>query len=276
MDSVPQPSDAGAAAPPARPTTPQVLLGLLIIWQIVFLLGDNVLNLLYASGRVTGKDKVGAVVDQVSGGIGQGKGHWHDIYYILQRWEYVCNTPQNWRMFSPGVADWFSFVRVELRWDDRKPGAAAPQGVRKPVELMGMNEPHDLANYVRMGPWRFQRYEDYFIAMDFRVYEEETPEKAQRRWKNQISERIDSEWPTMNAYLNFRWRKYKREHPDIDEDPKQLILLVYSYGIPERPGKPLGPTVMPIVRWQPGGKAEPGTWAALQAWSPQSKQWINK
>jgi hypothetical protein len=41
---------------PRRWTTPQVLLGLLVIWQIIFLLSANTLNVLSSIRRITGEN----------------------------------------------------------------------------------------------------------------------------------------------------------------------------------------------------------------------------
>src|SRR5262245_44064046 len=126
------PADANALPPNC--TTPQVLLGLLITWQILFLLVDNALNVLSSAERITGDEQVGEIVDHVAGGISAHRGHWHDIYSFLRRWESIFSHLQSWRMFSPGVGDWFSFIRVEMRWDDEAPGAAAsPRATRPPV-----------------------------------------------------------------------------------------------------------------------------------------------
>jgi hypothetical protein len=268
-----------------RPThsTPQVLLGILIVWQILFLLGDNALHLLFYAEGITEKKQVGAVIDRLGGGFTQGKGHWYEAFYILKRWEGIWNTPQSWRMFSPSVGDYFSFIRVEMRWDDLGPGEKPAPGCRPPVVLKGLNEPDDFDNYVRWGPWRFQRYEDYFLGMDFHVRKgekgerDETAAEAARRWKKYIQDQFNSEWKTMNVYLNWRWRKYHEEHLDCPK-PRQLILSVRTFvvGDPEENlGKLSGPTEVPVVRWE-FHKAEAGKWGDLQPWDPVTKKWQNQ
>src|SRR5262245_18112402 len=83
----PPPAAVGKSAPPApatgAPTTAQVLLGVLIVWQILFLVVANALDVLHSAKRITGRSQeVGAIVDHVSGGIGQRKGHWYEVYYL--------------------------------------------------------------------------------------------------------------------------------------------------------------------------------------------------
>lgn len=286
--------DGGGASAPADAqsstcSTRQVLLGVFIVGHLLFLLAANFLNGLHAAGRMTGSDEIGAVVDHLSGGIGKDKGHWHEVYYLLGRWENILSQNQNWRMFSPYVNDGVAFVRVEIRWDDHMPGSPAAAGAPPPVFLRGVNEPADLNNFVRWGPWRFQRYEDYFMGLDLRIGADETPEQAQARWKNMIAHQVGWEWPTINAYLNWRWRKYREEHPEAAE-PAQLILLVNCYVIAppdEAPGTLIGPNVVPIARWQPqkaplpgrapeGAAVVAGTYAAIQPWDPQANQWISR
>src|SRR5262249_20757818 len=136
----------------------------------------NLLGLLRYTERVTGSEEAAAIVDHVSGGIGDKRGHWYELRYFLMRWEYIFNTNQQWSLFSPGVGGWFRFPQLEMRWDDRPPGAPPAPGTRAPIVLRGLKEPDDLKDFVRWGPWRFQRYEDYFVALSLRIEEGETTE----------------------------------------------------------------------------------------------------
>lgn len=248
--------------------------------QIVFLLASNTFNFLANAERISGDETPGKIVDHVSGGISESKGHWNDAYSILRRWESVGNCVQSWRMFSPHVGDWFSFVRVEMRWDDQRPGQPANPGSRPPVVLKAIDEPDDVYNYRRSGPWRFTRYEDFFMALDLRVRSgEETEQEAKARWKTRIRDTVKTQWDSANAYLNWRWRKYKEENPDCPT-PHQLIIVVHSYWISpadEGYGKLNGPTVVPVCRWEIGTtKVAPGTAAAIQHWDPETRQWQNR
>jgi hypothetical protein len=271
------PTDAHSGQ--ARCSTPQVLLGLFISAHLVFLLAANVLNFISDAERITGHETPGLMVEHFSGGINEKKGHWHDAYSLFNRWEQIGNCNQSWRMFSPNVGDWFSFVRVEMRWDANLPGEPAAPGARDPVALKAMGEPDDLYNYQRSGPWRFTRYEEFFMSIDFRVKDDETEPEAKARWKTKIRRTLDSQWDSVNAYLNWRWRRYKEEHADTPT-PDQLIMLVHGYWISppdEDYGKLNGPTVVPIARWQIGNtKIKTGTSAAIQAWDPETRRWTNR
>jgi len=275
-----RPSLPGAGAPvsptPATPTTAQVLLGVLVVWQILFLLAANALDVLRHAQRVTGgNEEVGAIVDHVSGGLGHRKGHWYEVSYILSRWELIFNQNQGWGLFSPGVGDWYSFPQVEMRWDDRAPGKPALPGGREPVMLRGLQEPKDLKSFTRWGPWRFQRYEDYFVALDLRAYEGESDEDTANRRKRKIAEAMEREWTTATAYLNWRWRRYEQQHPDCPQ-PEQLILWVTSYVIarPEpEPGKVGEPYAVPVARLRPG-HFRGGIWAVLETFDPQIHQFV--
>src|SRR5262249_31335301 len=118
------PTSTSTGVPNRAPTTAQVLLGMLVVGQLLFLLLANSLNMLSSMRRVTGhNEEVGQVIDHVSGGLTSSKGHWFGFYRMVNHWEEIFFTGQNWRLFSPFVADWCCLVSVELRWDDREQGA---------------------------------------------------------------------------------------------------------------------------------------------------------
>jgi hypothetical protein len=225
--------------------------------------------------RITGDNEdVGGVVDHVSGGLTRSKGHWFDVYRFVNRWEEIWNTNQNWRLFSPGVSDWCCLLGVELRWDDEAPGAPPAAGARPPVRLLSADEPDDLEHYVRVGPWRLRRFEQY-LALDLRAEKDETLEEAAARWKTQIAEHVNGQWDTINAYLNWRWLRYKKGEPDLPQ-PKQIILIARTWGIPppdEGFGKLTGPTVVPVARWQPG-EQEAGWRAAIESYDPETRRFV--
>jgi hypothetical protein len=270
----PQPTDRPR---PGGYSTAQVLLGVFVCGQIVYLLVANFLNLLSDTQRITQNETPGLIVDHLSGGLSEGRGHWNDVYSLARRWEQVGNCNQSWRMFSPNVGDWYSFVRVEMRWDGSAPGEPAAPGALPVVMLKAMDEPEDMYNYRRWGPWRFTRYEDSLMALNLRVADDEDEPKANARWKKVIRNKVDAQWDTISAYFNWRWHRYKQTNADAPP-PQQMILLVHAYWISppgDEYGKLNGPTVVPIARCE-FGKSKIGTSAAIQAWDPETRRWTNR
>ncbi len=119
------------------PKNAQVLLGLFIVGQLLFLLAANFIDLT-ESARATlreepspelpdtleGEVRHGSRValDWIAPGWTRGEGHVSDaenvVNTLLIRWAQVTGQQQDWSLFAPGINTVTSFVAVQLRWDD--------------------------------------------------------------------------------------------------------------------------------------------------------------
>jgi hypothetical protein len=256
--------DVSAAAPDAGPTprfsNSQVLLGIFIAWQIIFLLGINGLRMIRDLGQEVPREavprEVGALLDDVAES-GQSLFQLHGLFV---RWGQLTAQDQNWSLFAPNVGDEVTFLEVELRWDDPQ-GPAGHRPAHAPELLRNPNEPDDLASYLRVGHFRLRKFES-FLAMSFWRKEGETQAEAAPRWRRRLLKKVGRQWDEYLVYLNWRWQKYHREHPDRPR-PTQVILQVRQYTIPPPPdnGKWPGWKEHPPVRmarWQPGRQVTRG------------------
>jgi hypothetical protein len=229
------------APPPAKPGTVSVLLGLFILWQLFFLLASNFLSMATTVRGDTNyqkalpPDAIG-VIEQTAPGWLNKEGHLYDfgdlIRKITERWGEFVGQTQSWSLFAPEITTQITFVAVELRWDDPNgKGKGEDQVPHQPEPLLSDNEPRDPRSYFKAGMFRLRKYEGS-LDMVLRIWEDETPKKAAKRWGERIKEKVNKEWDTIPAYLKMRYEEFKKKHPDVPP-PRQVVLKVRRYSIPD-------------------------------------------
>jgi hypothetical protein len=230
-----------------------VVLGLFILWQLLFLLGYNLLDLARET-RTKLPERLEEAVEAAAPGWTRKEGPAHEtvekVMTILKHYEQATGQPQRWSLFAPDVAEDVTFPAVEMRWEE--PGAKealAPE----PEVLRSANEPEDLHRYMRLGNFRLRRYETN-VGVVLTPHADETEEEMKARWRAGIQNYLRKDWDTVRAYLRWRWQAYVREYPDRPE-PRMVILLVRRYHIPAARRRAEadweGPYVEPVARWRP-------------------------
>lgn len=165
----------------------------------------------------------------------------------VQWWARTARQEQGWSLFAPDTLDWCCFPSVELRWD------RAPEGTRPPVVLPSANEPPDKHRFFRLGRFRLRRFE---MLLDVEPMRDRnlTPEQADTLG-DLMKELVRKKDDYILAYLRWRWRLYREEHPGVPA-PTQIILHTRGWIIPAPPGeKPWDWQFVgdyPVARWQPG------------------------
>jgi hypothetical protein len=123
-------------APSRSPTTAQVILGLFVVGQLLFLLAANFLGMA-EKARPYLKDRPPAepsdafeerllqagrtAAARVAPGWTHEEGHLYDAMEVItgltNRWSQVTGQPQDWSLFAPTVYRVTTFVAVQFRWD---------------------------------------------------------------------------------------------------------------------------------------------------------------
>src|SRR5262245_54380330 len=84
-----------------------ILLGLFIVWQIVFLMAHNLLAILEDTREVWPGWAVRGV-EALAPGFTKGQGHLADgsarVKDVTRRWAQVTGQAQNWSLFAPAIA----------------------------------------------------------------------------------------------------------------------------------------------------------------------------
>jgi hypothetical protein len=249
-----------------------LLLGLFVLWQLLFLVGANFCEVTrhYLGPSTDLRETFPALGDEDSAVRRQ----LAKFEQVLTRWSELTNQAQGWSLFAPNVWRNIPFAGVELRWDEEPTIAGAAVSMlgmiagseplpalawcampapRPPVYLLSDNEPPDVSHYFRVGLFRLRRFESN-LDVSLYVQPDKSKEDMQDSWRQSIFEKVRSEANAIRAYLEWRWRKYQAAHPDV-ETPKQVVLHVRVYRIPPPPGgRPWmwdGPDDRPMARWRP-------------------------
>jgi hypothetical protein len=261
--------------PPRSPTTAQVVLGLFIVGQLLFLPAANFLGMAEKARPYLEEQPPAEPTDpfeervlhaarttttHVAPGWIAREGHLHDALTVLSgltsRWSQLTGQPQDWSLFAPSVYRVATFVAVQFRWDtDGDPGILPPQ------LLLSDNEPDDLASFFRVGKFRLRRYEGN-LDLVLSTRDDKIVEGQVDAWRERIAGKVRGEWMAMRAYMLWRLRVFRERHPGTPP-PTQVILMVRVYRIPapDEPTPPMfwpRPEQRPLARWQASREAEDG------------------
>jgi hypothetical protein len=263
-----------------RPTVAQVVLGLFVVWQLVFILATNLLGLFphgqpekdeLTDSRVVPADEVrsGAVQDAVE-----------MASLLTSRWAQLTGQYQAWWLFAPDFPTQATFPLVELRWEDAGPpagalaacaalgvdidlGRAALWSAGKPVSavrLPSVFEPAEPLHYFRP-PCSRDRQFHYEIRMGLILvtWSEENFAQFPEEWRDAIRERVRRQWKSMRAYLRWRLHEFQREHPDVPA-PNEVVLNIRIFLTPRQGQEPWYYRIIerPLARWRPGTEPPSG------------------
>jgi hypothetical protein len=226
---------------PRKPSIPQFLLGVFVVWQLFFLLMSNFLPFvphgkeehdeltddLTLHGQAT---KVEPLQSAIEG-----------LALVTDRWLEVTGQLQGWSLFAPTFPPQAGFVSVELRWNN----VNAPDR-----EILSSRfEPQDPLHYFRIpdSDGRLFNFESRLcILPNYKT--QQTVAEDPEGWKEAITDRVRAQWKSIRAYLRWRCR-------DHVPPPEEMILVIHLYETPEpyeKPWKPAGPFARPLARWRPG------------------------
>jgi hypothetical protein len=275
---------------------PRVVLGVFIVWQLLFLPAANLCGVLTeARNRLAEWPPLGQAAPEWTRGRGTLHRTTEAVAGVTARWAEVTGQPQSWSLFAPEVGPDVAFVAVELRWDDDPLPVSAPcrrlaplaasnilewlalqtaalrgerPDVPSPVLLLSDNEPADPHAYFRLGRFRLRRYEDN-IDLILDNPEGKPTERMADAWNQKIEVQVWRAGSCHLAYLRWRRESFRRAHPDLPP-PRQVLLYTRTYRIPEPGSNPWdwqGPEQLPLLRWRPGVSLPPGE-SSLERYNP--------
>lgn len=215
------------AIAPSRPSFRQVVLGLFIIGQLIFLPMANLCGLFqWAQPKLVENHQPLHVVHEITSQHGR-----------------MTGQVQNWRLFAPEVPTKAAFLTVELRWLGPPPRAE---------RLPSFFEPNDPFHYLH-GPGsgdRLFHYENR-LSWPFMAWDRESVAQRPEEWQQYLADDVRRQGLALRAYLRWRMMQYQQEHPGTPL-PDEAILRVRLY--PTRaPGQEVSPDCveMPLARWSP-------------------------
>jgi hypothetical protein len=282
-----------------QPPRTSVVLGLLVLWQLFFLLSANLFGFLTTLQRQGGKKDVLVkeavqMIEHLAPGWLREQGHLHEAQRLLtpldKAWEQVTGQYQSWQLFAPTGRD-IVFPAVEFLWHDDPQTSAVAQlaattpwesitlavadrlcgpSLPPPVLLLSENEPADITRYFRFGLFRIRRFESQ-LDLVLLPEQDKPPEVYRKEWAKSIRGHVMQEGSTMRNYLFWKWREYSRQHADLPE-PTQLVFVARGYRIraPEMaPPYWDGPFVTPLMRFRPRAGQAPAD-VATETYNPST------
>jgi hypothetical protein len=217
--------------PTARPalTVPQILLGLFIVWQLVFLTAGNTTRYL---PRVLPASAVpGALSALLSFGGA-----------VIEGWTQLTGQRQEWGLFAPSPPTRAMFVSIELDGPSCKYAMAS---VFEPAEP-GYHL-HAPGSGDRL--WHLEKD----LAWPFVAWEADEVNQRPAEWHAYLEERLraNHQWRVYHSYLAWCLRKFREERPE-EPVPQAVILQVHLFTPSAGKQRPaVQQTTVVLVRWRP-------------------------
>ncbi len=224
------------------PSTRQVLVGLFILWQLIFLISANLIGFL-KDNREYMPLELEQAVEAIAPGWPKEQGHaWQIMEHVAKTdrlWAEATGQLQYWMLFAPTIARECVFPAVELHWD----------GETKLV--LSENEPSDLNLYFRFGNYRLRRYESN-LTLALRPDACESLAETNERWRDRIRTFVTGYADILDGYLSWRTGRALRDWPDKPR-PDAVVLLMRRYHINDFEKAPsywTGPHSVAVARRQ--------------------------
>jgi hypothetical protein len=259
-----------------RPTLAQILLGLFISWQLLFLPATNYLAFFPHGRAEEGELSDSRIAPDQTGSAGAIQTAINLAAGMTDSWSYLTGQVQAWWLFAPEVPRTSTFPIVELRWDDDAESVFRPAANLPPLRLRTIIEPTDPQAYFRV-PGSFERLFHYEARLGLILsnWNEQTFAENAEPWREAIKDRVRRQWRSIRVYLRWYVQHVQREHPEFPL-PKQAILIIRMYQTPE-PGHSSvvwqGPVEQPLARWRPDTPPRPGE-LPVEVFDPIARRFI--
>jgi hypothetical protein len=244
----------------------QVLLGLFICWQLMFILVANFVSLVPPA-----RPEPEAPAEDQKPGRKIGRDAVAFLGNVTRPWQELTGQWQGWALYAPRVPHQAVFLAVELRWDDdpRWP-SEAPNSV---PALRSEIEPPDPAHYFRpFGTFRLAQYQANLslVMWDWNAQEAATKPEV---WRRLLADAVRQQWRPMEAYLRWRMLAFERDHAGLPP-PRQVLLLARIYRIPPPEQRPWiwdHPVEQALARWRPEVDVPPG-FLPVESYNPETRR----
>jgi hypothetical protein len=227
----------------ARPGVRSILLGLFVVFQLLYLPLSNLLQLVPREMPAQEGDdiriqRVGTVtanrpVQETINGLGT----------FVDRYGEASGQAQVWSLFADfRNQSIYPIVEFEFGENDER--------------FLMRNEPvlmrSDPQRYLR---WpspssRLMSYE-FLLAVVYWRYSEQSLEQRGPEWRDAVRDHVQHQQKSLQAYFRFQLATLKRLHPELPE-PRAGILKIVIHPSP-KPGERNRPPAytLPLARWSP-------------------------
>src|SRR5262249_27578516 len=180
----------------------QIVLGLFIVGQLIFLASSNILGLfphgepsdgeLSDSRNCSGSEKFGGLIQSAIDVAGN----------VADRWGFLTGQVQAWWLFAPDFPKQATFPAVELIWVDQNRAADAARtgepSAHSPVLLLSMLEPGNPHRYFK-APGSSDRLFHYEarLGLIMLFWDEDLVNRFPAEWREAVLNRVRRQWKSI-------------------------------------------------------------------------------
>jgi hypothetical protein len=218
----------------SRPTFWQILLGLFVAWQLLFLLAGNAARILPAI--LPSHEEPNHLNELVS-----------SVSAVTEGWMQLTGQSQGWRLFAPTVPTRALFVTVEL---------SGPGDARVMASFF---EPAPAGHFFHQPGsgdrlWHMEKN----LAWPFVAWDADAVAQRPGEWRQYLEDSIRHQWRAYRGFLAWRLRKFHEEHPE-EPAAEALYLQVQVFTPSAGTEQPASRQITVLVlRWRPGHEPPPG------------------
>lgn len=211
------------------PALRSILLGLFVLWQLLFMLGESTCQL------------VGTVTPEENSNV---RTVLHPFCLVTGAYARLTAQGEHWGMFTPRPAPHSAYLVVEL-YDDAGAGPT--------LVLSDLLEPEDLDDYWQpLGSSdRLLKYQFELVKPSLVIDDAELRRLFPAESREFVFDVVRKNWQLIRAYLLWRLRKYEEDHGAV-KPPASMVLAVKAYRTP-LPGQSQSarskPVLLPYARW---------------------------
>ncbi|MCE9530406.1 MAG: hypothetical protein K8T89_04635 [Planctomycetes bacterium] len=229
-----------------------ILLGLFVLFQVVYLPLSNLIQLVPREMPV----QRGEFDIRI-----QREGTATDIRFIqeginglgsaIDRYGEISGQVQAWSLFAPDFGKQSIFPVMETK--------TSHDGIVRWIQLNPKHLPHDPNNYFRW-PGQLSRLDsyDFLIAIIYWNASETSLRERREEWRQAVLDRVRQQQRSLQAYFGFSLKLYHQLRPELPP-PSEMILRVIVFPTPLPGSRERPPTFMiPLARWRPNTEPTPG------------------
>jgi hypothetical protein len=232
----------------------RVLVGVFVVWQLVFLMTVNLTNFLEEEGRL--KDRQSRSVNLML-----------NVQRLMHFWSDSTLQREYWGLFRE-IPKQSRFPAVELAWRE-------PQQGEPTLLLRSFEEPDNPGNFLMLNPLT-DRLHNHEVSLEliFDAWETRAAIVEPDQREKALAELIRVWYRPLWAYMQRRIEQHRLSHPNMPA-PTEAILLwrVYPALAPGEDGPPKGPIRREVVRWRASRPVDPES-IPLEVYDPQGNRYI--
>jgi hypothetical protein len=261
-----EPTSAATPATVTRPSWRSVLLGLFVLFQIIYLPLANLTQLVpRETPQQRGELDIGVQREGTASRIRPVQQAIDGLGTAIDRYAEVSGQTQAWSLFAPDFAVQSIYLVTSFR---------CREGGRESLFTLEQDVPADPDRYFRWPRPDSRRIAyEFLLAAVYWRFSEESLQQRGAEWREAVLDRVRAQQRSLQSYLGWELRRFREAHPD-QATPVEIALSVRILPSPKpRESGRVPALIMPLARWFPDRAAEPG-FLPIEAFDPSVKEFV--